>query len=136
MNEDTQSNLVPAVIPVKTDSGHGHARVGHVVDLKILFGVLFALLFLTWLTVAATYLELGNLNIVIAILIATVKASLVCLFFMHLYWDKRFNLVIFVASLAFLGLFIGLAMMDKLEYHSTLDQGDSPKVVEQLEAGN
>ena len=39
-------------------------------------------------------------------LIASVKASLVALFFMHLRWDKPVNAVIFCSTLFFLGLFL------------------------------
>src|ERR1041385_4941221 len=44
----------------------------------------------TILTVLASYLDLGHgLNIVLALVIATVKASLVALFFMHLISEKQ-----------------------------------------------
>ncbi len=110
----------------------GQPRVGHVVELKILFGVLVGLLILTWVTVAASWVDLGNWNVVIAIAIACVKASLVALFFMHLFWDKRFNAVVFVSSIAFLSIFIALSLMDKAEYHPQLDKGDGSKVIEKL----
>ena len=43
-----------------------------------------ALLLLTVVTVLASFVDLGLWNVVVALLIASVKASLVALFFMHL----------------------------------------------------
>ncbi len=122
------------VTPGSVIMASSHPRVGHVVSLKILFGVLIALLVLTWVTVAVSWFDLGNLNIVVAIAIACVKATLVALFFMHLFWDKRFNAFVFVSSLLFMSIFIGLSMMDKVEYDPTLDKGDGPRVLELKEA--
>lgn len=53
-------------------------------------GVFVALLVLTGATVGAAYVDLGHsANIALALAIATLKASLVGLFFMHLKWEKR-----------------------------------------------
>ena len=49
---------------------------------------------------------------VVAMAVATVKASLVVLFFMHLKYDEPFNGLIFVGTLIFLGIFIVLTMAD------------------------
>ena len=75
---------------------------------KLYAAILGALLFLTFITVAASRLDVGSnmVNVVIAMGIATLKASLVALFFMHLRWDKAINQVIFCSSLFFLGLFL------------------------------
>ena len=43
---------------------------------------------LTGITVGAAYIDLGSGNVVVALIIATGKASLVALFFMHLRWEK------------------------------------------------
>ena len=48
----------------------------------------------------------------IAMLIATVKATIVALFFMHLRHDKPVNAIAFTSSLFFLALFIGFCMID------------------------
>ena len=66
-----------------------HGKGGHVVPLPVLVGTWAALVVLTWLTVSATYLDLGNLNIVIALFVAVVKSALVVLFFMHLIDEKK-----------------------------------------------
>ena len=99
---------------------HADDHAGHVVSNWLLAGVLFVLLILTWLTYALAGVKLGNANIIVAIVIATIKAGIVAMFFMHLRWDKPFNAVILVASLLFVALFISLAMMDTNEYHPTI----------------
>ena len=75
---------------------------------KVYGAILAALIFLTVVTVGASYVNWGSgmANVVIAMLIASLKASLVALFFMHLRWDKPISAITFVASLFFLGLFL------------------------------
>ena len=89
-----------------------HSGLGHVVPVWLLAAVFGALLVLTGLTVAVAHVDLGNLNLYLALAIATVKASLVVLFFMHLFWDRPFNAMIFIGCLLFVSLFIGIALTD------------------------
>lgn len=92
-------------------SGHDH----HISSDKLLLGVGGALLILTIVTVAVHYLALPHpYSIIVAMAIAVFKATLVALFFMNLYWDERFNLMAFIFSLIFLGLLVGLTLMDTL----------------------
>ncbi|MEZ4648572.1 MAG: cytochrome C oxidase subunit IV family protein [Candidatus Eisenbacteria bacterium] len=89
-----------------------HSGPGHIVSPMILVGTLVALLVLTFITVAVTWVNLGEFNLWIAMIIATIKAALVVLFFMHLYWDKPIIGIVFVTSLLLVALFIGLSMTD------------------------
>lgn len=73
---------------------------------------LVALLILTGLTIGASYIDLGSGNVVVALAIATVKATLVALFFMHLLWDKPVNRIIAVAGFLFLGIFLMFDLID------------------------
>jgi cytochrome c oxidase subunit 4 len=75
---------------------------------KIYAAVFGALVFLTVITVGASYVNWGSglANVMIAMLIASIKASLVALFFMHLRWDRPTSAMIFCVSLFFLGLFM------------------------------
>ncbi|MBC8367672.1 cytochrome C oxidase subunit IV family protein [bacterium] len=98
----------------------------HVVDAKILIGVWFGLLFLTFVTVAATWIDLGALNIWLALGIATVKASLVAAYFMHLRYDKPFNTLVLIAALVFLMLFIGILLLDTGQYAGDIIKGAAP----------
>ena len=73
---------------------------------------LFALMFLTVITVAAASFNFGSANVVIALAIASVKAILVGLFFMHLLWDKPVNSIILIAGFLFLGIFLMFDFLD------------------------
>ncbi|MDX1618063.1 MAG: cytochrome C oxidase subunit IV family protein [Balneolaceae bacterium] len=87
----------------------------HISSDKILLGVAGALFFLTLLTVGVHYLHLPDpWSIVVAMIVAVFKASLVALFFMNLYWDVRFNSLLLGASIVFLALLVGLTMLDTL----------------------
>jgi cytochrome c oxidase subunit 4 len=96
--------------------GHGHANDGavhaHVSSSLFYVGVFIALLMLTLATFLQSYLDLGRMNIVIVILIASMKASLVVTFFMHLKWDDKFNAFIFIVTLLFIGVFFAYTMND------------------------
>lgn len=96
--------------------GDGHPLVGHLVPWPILAATAAGLLFLTWLTVSVTFVNLGVFNLFIAMFIATVKATMVCMYFMHLRWDNPFNILVFVGSLAFVTLFVCIALMDTVSY--------------------
>ena len=73
---------------------------------------LIALLILTAITVGASYIQFGSGNIVIALAIATLKAIIVGLVFMHLMHDKPVNAVIAVAGFIFLGIFLLFDFLD------------------------
>ena len=107
------------------DDEHGHGP--HVVPLKVLFGIFVALLVLTYITVAVTMIDLGSLNLWIAMGIATVKGALVVLYFMHLRYDSPFNSIIFLTAIVFLFLFLGITIMDTIAYQ--------PAVYEMIEGG-
>ncbi len=83
---------------------------------------------LTWVTVAATFFDLGNVNIMIALGIAVVKSSLVVLYFMHLRYDNPFNGIIFIASILFVMLFIGFLLIDTKEYAPEIIPGYAPEI--------
>ncbi len=93
---------------------------------------LIALLILTGVTVGAAYVDFGSstVNLIIAMLIATLKASLVALIFMHLRHDKPINSIIFLSSLIFLGILLGFCMIDldsrERVYPTGLRQVDVP----------
>jgi cytochrome c oxidase subunit 4 len=104
------------------DHGDDHG-LAHTMPIALLFGVLGALLALTVATVAVTAIDLGAQgNLIVAMVIATVKALLVCTFFMHLLWDKKFNLVLFLTSVLFLILFLGMTTADRGENQHAIDE--------------
>jgi cytochrome c oxidase subunit 4 len=73
---------------------------------------LITLLILTTITVGASYINFGAMNVVVALTIATIKATLVALFFMHLLHDKPVNGLIAAAGFLFLGLFLMFTLLD------------------------
>jgi len=75
---------------------------------------LIALLILTGITVGASYIHFGSgaANVVVALTIATIKGTLVALFFMHLLHDKPVNGLIAGAGFVFLGLFLMFTLLD------------------------
>jgi cytochrome c oxidase subunit 4 len=91
------------------DDGQVHV---HIASTPFYLGVFGALIVLTLLTVKVSYYDFGPANIVIALLIATMKASLVAAFFMHLRHDKLFNTIAFLAAFLFLAIFILLTYDD------------------------
>jgi cytochrome c oxidase subunit 4 len=91
------------------DTGVHEEHGGTGVNVK----TLVALLILTAITVGAAYVNLGNGNVVVALFIATIKASLVVLFFMHLRWDKPVYGIVAMAGFLFLGIFLMFCLMDQ-----------------------
>ena len=101
------------------DHDHGFA---HPAPVKLLLAVFVALVALTIITVLVNDLPLGQAVIWVAMAIATLKGSLVCLFFMHMFWEKGFNVVAFFSSLFFVSLFIGFTLMDTGSYRDNVDK--------------
>jgi cytochrome c oxidase subunit 4 len=123
-------NATKANEPAHESEHHG---VGHIAPRRALIGTCLALLVLTWVTVGVSYIDLGELNIWIALGVAALKGSLVALFFMHLRWDRPFNAIVFCVALAFVALFIALAMTDTSEYQPDVIPGDAPAVQTKLQ---
>ena len=84
----------------------------HPLPVSLLFGVFVALTILTVITVAQASFDLGSYDVLVVMIIATIKACLVGAFFMHLAWDKPFNIICFVGSFVFVGLFIMFTLFD------------------------
>jgi cytochrome c oxidase subunit IV len=90
-------------------SGH------HISSAKFLWGIGTSLFLLTFLTVAVTWIHIpGPWNIIVAIGIAVAKAAVVVAFFMNLWWDSKFNTMLFAMSILFFVLLIGITLLDTL----------------------
>jgi cytochrome c oxidase subunit 4 len=125
----TTQNPTPAT-PDYADPHHG--SVGHVVPFKTLLSVFLGLVLLTIITVAASTINFGEANLVVALAIDVVKASLVVLYFMHLRWDKPFNSIVFIGCLIFVALFISLSLLDTHQYSKSVIEGQAPGVTHKL----
>ena len=108
MNESAATHASPP--------GHGSAEgpLAHVMPPGVLLAVFAALIALTAITVAVTRVDLGSWNLVAALAIATVKASLVALYFMHLREESSLTWVFLTISFLFLGILFSFAFGDYL----------------------
>jgi cytochrome c oxidase subunit 4 len=84
----------------------------HVSPKSVYYSIFGALMVLTAVTVFAAYVNLGNFNAPVALAIATFKATLVVLFFMHVKYSSQLTKLIVLTSLFFLVILIGETMMD------------------------
>jgi cytochrome c oxidase subunit 4 len=90
----------------------------HIVPVRIYFVIFLALLVGTALTVIAGLQDFpGPLNVVIALTIACIKATLVVLYFMHLRYSNRLTWVIFIAALFWLAILFALTFSDYWTRH-------------------
>jgi len=92
----------------------GRPGGAHVVPLGVYIGVFVALMALTAATTAAAFQDLGPLNNVVALGIATLKASLVVLFFMHVRYGTRLTPLVITAGLFWMAILIALTLTDYL----------------------
>ncbi len=101
-----------------THGSHQHDDVGHHVPLWLLAAVLLVLLVLTFITVGSVWwIDLGHTgNLLMAMIIATIKGTLVALYFMHLRYDKPIIAIILIAALFFVALFTIVALIDTGQY--------------------
>ena len=86
----------------------------HDSGIRIYLVVWGALIVLTAVTVAVSYVHLGLMNVVVALLVASVKAWLVALFFMHLRYESRLVWGFALTPIFFLLLIIAGTLSDTM----------------------
>ena len=86
--------------------------MSHVASVKSYVGIFLALMVLTTITVLVAYVNLGQFNKVVALGIASLKATLVILYFMHVKYSSRLTKLVVVAGFFFLVVLLGLTMAD------------------------
>jgi cytochrome c oxidase subunit 4 len=91
-----------------------HAPTHYVTPLWQYIAVFLALCLGTALTVWASRIDLGWANTPIALMIATIKAALVILFFMHVIHSTRLTWVVVIGSFLWLGVLFVLTFSDYL----------------------
>lgn len=85
----------------------------HIVSTKIYYTIWLILLVLTGLTAWVATVDLGPLNTIVALVIATGKASIVALFFMHVkYTSEKLTKMVLISALFWLLILLGLSMSD------------------------
>jgi cytochrome c oxidase subunit 4 len=92
-------------------SGHNE-DTRHIVGPGVYLVILFALLLGTALTVWASYIDLGLWNPVIALAIATTKAVLVVLFFMHVWYSSKLTKLTIISGIFMFLVLISMTLAD------------------------
>lgn len=90
----------------------------HILPFRTYMLVTAGLLILTAITVGISYMDFGVFNLLVAMAVAVGKAALVALFFMHLKYDNKIYLMVFMVALLTLGVLIFLTLAD------TMTRGD------------
>lgn len=85
---------------------------GHISPKSVYYTIFGALMVLTGATVAAAYVNLGNLNFPVALAIATLKATLVVLYFMHVKHSSHLTKLVIITGLFFVGILMTETMVD------------------------
>jgi len=101
--------LIPYALPFDLTGD----KMGHPVKDSLYVGIFVALIALTGATVGVSYMDLGGMgNLAVGLLIASVKATLVALFFMHLKGEERIFFGIIIFSLVLFGIFVVALLPD------------------------
>lgn len=95
-------------IPVE----HPHELHEHVSPISLYNKIIGMLFVLTALTYAVSYAGLGPASLMVAMFVATIKAALVVGYFMHLKYDEKYHLFVFLGTIIFVGIFFGFTMFD------------------------
>lgn len=99
-----------------TENEH-YSPESHVMPVTLYWGIWATLIVCTALTVLAASVDLGVFNIVVALLIATFKGTLVVLFFMHLKYSMKLTMVTVIAALFWLFIMFSLTLTDYMTRH-------------------
>ena len=87
---------------------------GHVAPKSMYYAVFMALMVLTFVTWAITYVDLGEFNLILALAVAITKALLVIVYFMHLKWSPKLIKVTIGSSIFFLMIMFTMTLSDYL----------------------
>ena len=85
----------------------------HIVSVRVYLAIFLALLLGTALTVVAAFFDFPwRLNTIVALTIATMKATLVVLYFMHVRYSPRLVWVIVASALFWMGILFAFTFSD------------------------
>ena len=85
----------------------------HIVQPRVYAVIFLALMTGTALTVVAAFYDFpGPLNVVVALTIAVIKATLVVLYFMHVRYSGRLIWLVIVAALLWLAIMFAITFSD------------------------
>lgn len=100
---------------------HNNDHQHHITPFRTYMKVFGALITLTVLTVLASKVNMGPMNTVVAMLIATVKAAIVVIWFMHMKYEDTLNRVVFGLAFFFAFVFYTLTALDVFTRHNFLN---------------
>jgi cytochrome c oxidase subunit 4 len=103
----------------------------HIVSPKIYLVIFASLMLGTGITVWAAFQDFGKFNIVIALVIATIKATLVVLYFMHARYSPRRTQMVIVCSVFWLAIMLALTLTD-YDTRSPRETRLAPSAISQL----
>ena len=86
----------------------------HIVPVRIYLLIFATLVVLTGVTTAVAFVDLGVMNVVVMLLIAFTKATLVVLYFMHVRFTSRLTQLAAASGFAWVAILIGLTLSDVL----------------------
>jgi cytochrome c oxidase subunit 4 len=89
-----------------------HEDHNHISPVPVYVAVFVALLVLTVVTYGVSFADLGSASLPVAMAVATVKASLVVGYFMHLKYEDRFYAFLLACSMLFIGIFFTVVLLD------------------------
>jgi cytochrome c oxidase subunit 4 len=84
----------------------------HIVPIRIYLVIFAVLVVLTAVTVTVAFIDLGPLNVIVMLLIAVVKATLVVLYFMHVRFTNRVTQLAAASGFVWLLIMFGLTLSD------------------------
>ena len=91
-----------------------HSGETHITEYRVYGWVLLVLLILTTITITVTWIDLAAWSVLIALLIATVKAGIVLTYFMHLKFESSLYRVLVIMVLVIFAMVILLTFFDYL----------------------
>jgi len=95
-----------------TDHSAAHGGEHHILPLSVYWGVFTALVVGTIVTVWSATIDLGALNVIVALVIASVKALLVILYFMHVKYSSKMVWIFAAAGFFWVVIMILFTMQD------------------------
>lgn len=108
-------------------SGHAH----HILPLRTYLAVFTFLIVMTGVTVFVALFDLGEMNIIVAMIVAAAKATAVAAIFMHLKYDNKLYMLAFVIGILCLAIFITLTLVDT-EFRGNVDEAKARPIVPQV----
>ena len=96
-------------------SEHAHAHPhgsGHISPISLYVTIFLALMVLTGVTVGAAYVDLGQFNFLVAMIIAVFKASLVVWYFMHVKYQSSLTKLTVATGIFFLAILLSMTLID------------------------